>query len=210
MQELNQPVLTFNSEVEFRDFLFNHGLSKNYNVVSPKFNAILDIEDCVPFIVMRNKAGHRVSCPDPNYYYIPAKFSEGYLNEPMFAGKRFVGIFNHEWISKAYRELYVEQCPNGSYSTVDVHIKNITTGQVAIFKKAFTWSDRNGENIFNNNLKTWLLWGGNQSTGTYYVYHELPDATSGCDFTFRSASQIGENSPVSFNKMNTVYGFLKV
>lgn len=215
-QPLDADTLLFNNEIEFRDFLFHYGLSTNYDVLPAKFNPEERFEDVVPFKYMTNKAGHLVWCPDPNYYKIydgnGAEIFEnlGYLHEEGFAGKRYVAIFDHSGLAKSYREFYTEQCHQGDWRTVDIIIVNPLTNQTAIFKKGFVWADRNGEQIFNNNLKTWLLWGKDAPEATYDFRHFLPDSTSGCDFTFREVNPEHDVTQLRWKEMNATYGYLRV
>lgn len=104
-----------------------------------------------------------------------------------------------------------EKC--GDYRYVDDVITNLTTGQVAIFKNAWNWSDRNGEHIFNNNLKTWQLWGeGRTETTQRDIQNRMPtneDSNCQSDFSHSDILPGHETTDLRFQMMNEVYGYLK-
>lgn len=213
-QKLDADTLIFNNETEFRDFLFHYNLASNYEVKPQKFDASIAIEDAIPFVQMKNNAGVMEWVPDPNYFRIyrngaEVSSSSGYLNEELFAGKRFVLIFDHSGIVKTYREFYLKYCPDGDWLTTDVELYNVEKKQRVIFKNGITWSDRNGENIMNNNLKAWQLWGKDLPEKNYDFIPNLPDSTSGCDLSFKEFNPGHETATLRFMSMSLMYGYLR-
>jgi len=208
VQALDADTLIFNNEIEFRDFLHHYNLA-DYEVFPPKFDVQTDVEAALPYVTMTNNAGHRVRCISPDYYDVGINPTLHYLNDSLFAGKRCVIIFDHSGLAKSDREYRPEFCPDLKYRNCNLYITSPWTGQVAVFKNIFYWSDRNGNGVFNTNLKAWLLWGANKPEQTYSFNIDIWDKETGCDVTYKANVPGHVTAELRFYKMQSAYGFLR-
>lgn len=214
IQPIDAPVLTFNNEVEFRDFLRFHGLA-DYDVLQPTFDNTETPEQVLPFKEMRwqfDGVEYNLNTVDPNYYAISEEANQAYLHEEAFAEKRYVMLFDHSAMAKNYRMWLTIGNKCGDYRFVDNVITNLATGQKAVFKNAWNWSNRNGHHIFNNNLVTWLLWGKGKAETTQKAAfsNRMPAAGTSCDFSYVGYGQEGhETTTLYWQGMTDVYGHLR-
>jgi len=207
MQALDSDTLEFYNETQFRDFLRYYGIA-DYEVLPRAFDSSATILDVVPHKWMTNKQGDQVYAPDPAYYDVGIPENEAYLHEDLFAGKQYVSFRDHSHLQKMMREMVPVYCPDGDLFNVWEVITNPVTGQRVKFYNIYRWSDRNGQNIWNENLHLWLLWGFDTQTTTYGI--DSGDPETGCDYTFKAWFD-GHNDETLYNRgLQETYGHLKI
>lgn len=216
VQPLDADTLIFEDEIQFEKFLDYHGLA-DYEILPSKFDATIPFDDNsgVPFSYVdwtyNDIKYTNLYAPTASYYSTEVQPNEAYLYENLFWGKRFCMFFDHSATHKNYKMfLIMGEC--GDHRYADMVMTYFATGQVAVFKNCWTWSDRNGENIFNINLKTWLLWGNGQPEVTLVdaFQHRLPTTDgSNCDFDFHEQLTGHETTTLYWQRMTEFYGHLR-
>ncbi len=201
VQALDADTLFFHNETELRDWCTYHGLG-SWTVQPPKFNYYEQMSDVVPYVwgkgcTMRQELGlgndSMFFIPDANYYMVP----EGcrgtsciadnmqFLHEEMYSGKKYVSFRDHSHLQKEQREMSKCFCSEGDLFNVRETVKNPFTGQVVVFYDIYRWSDRNGENIWNENLKLYTVWPELANYRTVEFELDTYDPETECDYTFR-------------------------
>lgn len=192
IQPLDADTLVFKNERQLRSFLYYHNLSTWYPILARTFTPYQDYYTVVP---------------SNGYYNVGVESNQHYLNEPLFAGKYYVSFKDHSHTWKLNDKMIDVYCPEGDMSFVTEWITNPYTGQVVEFQDIYNWSDRNGQNIFNENLKLWQLWEFEPEVVSFQI--DAIHLASGCDYTFVDYFPGHESLELNFNFMSETYGYLK-
>lgn len=206
---ITDDTIVFKNEKQFARFLKVNGLA-DYEVLAPTFDATIPLEDVVPYKWQMRKDGVSVYAIDPSYYRVTSSAEFAYISEPDYFGKQGVLIFDHPGLAKSDREFRTTYCPDVQYDNVDMYITNPYSTQTIVFKNVLRWSDRNGENIFNVNLKIWLVWGNDlPTTGTVSFIIKLIDKETECDISYRDYVPGHETAELRMGQMEDTYWYLR-
>lgn len=198
VQSIDADTLNFYSETQLRNFL-RRNLLADYTVIPPTFVPYQDYLSVVP----------------GNFYYnvidpetgVAVSSNQHYLYEELFAGKYYVSFKDHNHTWKLNNQMIPVYCPEGDMKNVTEWITNPYTGQVVAFHDVYNWSDRNGQNIYNLNLKLWLLW--DFAPGVVSFHIDAIHEGTGCDYTFVEFFPGHESMELNFHFMEETYGYLR-
>lgn len=198
VQTIDADTLNFYNERQFRNFLRKYLLA-DYAVIPTTF-----IPNQAYLSVVPNNGYYNVIDPETGNF-LPS--GEHYLREELFAGKYYVSFKDHNHTWKLFTVMIDSYCPEGDMNNVTEWITNPYTGQVVAFHNVYNWSDRNGQNIYNLNLKLWLLWDLPEEVVSFEI--DATHAASGCDYTFVDAFPGHETMELRFMDMNSTYSILR-
>lgn len=190
IQPLNADTLVFYNETEFRDFLKHYKIA-DYEIIAPKYTF-----DCSVV-------------PDSRLYPAQGRGNDDALNQDKFNGLPNMSIRDHIGTRKMI-VVFIPSLndPDADFCNVTEWYTNPLTGQVAEFHNVYTWWDYRGEQMFNVNLKLWLLWGFDEKVYSF-VIDGVHEAT-GYDYTFTDLFPEHETMELAFQRMREYYGILLI